>query len=179
MMICTKKEAAEAASFFLLTLAPSAILSVSAACIAAAGIISITAWVTSARFTAHFPARREKFIHRELETIEYITRVLCIIRAVAAAFTLRHADVKRRHQQLNIPLETQNRKLSQCYKKAISVAVQRNVLSTEAVADRCRNRTQFTSAAAAIGRLYNLCFKQNRLYRFNYCITGRFMLFFV
>ena len=108
MMICTKKEAAEAASFLLLTLAPSAILSVSAACIAAAGIISITAWVTSARFTAHFPARREKFIHRELETIEYITRVLCIICAVAAAFTLRHADIKRRHQQLNIPLETQN-----------------------------------------------------------------------
>lgn len=53
-----------------------------------------------------FLARREEIINREFKPIKDFTRIDRFSRTGAIAFALRHANIIRRHEQLNIALQT-------------------------------------------------------------------------
>lgn len=73
----------------------------------------------------------EKFIYRKFKSFEDITWVLCsAIRAAAAsAFLNRHADIICRHQQLNIPFQTDNGKLPQCDIQLAHAVIQNDIIA--------------------------------------------------
>lgn len=77
---------------------------------------------------------REKFIHWKFKPFKNITRILRLaVRTTAAgAFLDRHADVICRHQQLNIPFQTDNGKLPQRYIQFSDAVIQNDIITKHA-----------------------------------------------
>ena len=113
--------------------------------------------------------RREEGIDRELEAVKDLAGIFGLTASArAVAVTLGHADVIRRHQQLNIAFQTHDRELTDGNKQTVARIAQIQFFAAKALADRSRNRIDFAAAAAAIGRLYNLCFQQDGLDGFDH-----------
>ena len=112
----------------------------------------------------------EKFIYREFKPFKDIAWILrlAICAAIAGAFLYRHADVICRHQQLDIPFQPDNGKLSQCDIQLAYIAIQNDVISKHA-SQRFRYLIQITAAAAAAVRIHHLCPQQQWVQCFCLC----------
>lgn len=138
---------------------------------AAGGVIAApglrrAAATTAAVRTIHLG--REEFVDRELKVREYSAGILCFAGTAVRAVAARHADVVRWHEQLDIALQTDDRKLSQRYKQLIALVVKNDVVAAEAAAQRVRNLAQAAAAAIArcLGR-HNAGIEQDRINDFD------------
>lgn len=153
----------------------------SAVMAAAAGIRSTNAGIAAAAASTSQAVRaillrREKFINRELEIRKNRAGILCLaggtaVRAVAA----RQTDIKCRHQQLDVTLQTDDGELPQRDKQLVALIVKHQIVSAKAMTERARHLTQRTAAAIAAGiRLNDTCIEQNRVNDFNCSRLNRF-----
>lgn len=117
-------------------------------------------------------AGREKLLYREVKPFKHIARIFrtttVSIISRTAAILRRHTDIICRHEQLNIPFQTNNRELAKCDIQLFDVIAQNDIIPEQA-ADIFRHLVQFTAAAAAAARLYNLCRKNQRVKSFYLC----------
>ena len=75
---------------------------------------------------------REKLVDRELEVCENLTGVLLSANTAVRAVAARQADIKRRHEQLDIALQTNDRELTQGDEKLVSVIAQHQIVTVKA-----------------------------------------------
>lgn len=76
----------------------------------------------------------EKFIYREFKPFKNITGILrlTVCATAAGAFLDWHADIICRHQQLDIPLQTDNGKLAQRDIQFSDVGIQNDIITKHA-----------------------------------------------
>lgn len=94
---------------------------------------------------------REKLVDRELEVGKNLTGILLPANTAVRAVAARQADVKCRHEQLDIALQADNSELAQGNEQLVAVVAQHQVIAAETRADRTRHFVQRTAAAIARG----------------------------
>ena len=106
--------------------------------------------------------RREKLIDREFKGFEQLTGILVFVAnaAVAGAILIRNTEIVCRKLDLNVPLQLNNRKLTERYNEDVTVGAEIERFALEAATDRRRNLTDFTAAAAG-GWCADLCLKKH------------------
>ena len=96
---------------------------------------------------------REELVDGELDMAEHLAGVLVV--AAAGALLLRHAVVVHRHEELGIPLQTDDGELAQSDVDALAVAAEAQV-AAEAGADAGGHVGQGAVAGMALAHVYQL-----------------------
>ena len=117
---------------------------------------------------------REKLVDREFNVLEQIAGVFAAAAAAASAaraavaVLIRHTVVEHRHQQLAVPLQTDDGKLTQGH-KGPAVIVAHGQVAAEALADAGRNLADVAVTAPVLAALYQLCVQYDGVYRLHHC----------
>ena len=98
---------------------------------------------------------REELIHREGNILEHFAGIIAAAAGAAVAGFVRQAVVVYRHEQLAVPLQADDGKLTQGDKDP-AVVISRRQVTAEALAHTGGDLTQVTVAAAAVAAIYQL-----------------------
>ena len=129
---------------------------------AAAGLLSVLA--------AALVLRGKELVHGEGDVLEELTGIVAAVAAIGAggAALFGEAVVINGHQQLAVPLQTDDGELAQGDEYPAAVLARRQV-AAEALAHAGGHLAQVAVAAAAVAALHHLGAQDDGIYRLYYC----------
>ena len=74
---------------------------------------------------------REKLVNRELKVRENLTGILLAANTAVRAVAARQTDIIRRHEQLDIAFQTDNRELAESDKQLVAIVAQYQIIAAK------------------------------------------------